>query len=67
MRRASSLVFRAPVGTPSMSTSPAVGFSRPLTRRMVVDLPAPLVPTKATKSPSFTVKLTSRSTASSPS
>ncbi len=67
MRRASSLVFRAVVGTPSTITSPAVGFRSPLARRMVVDFPAPLVPTKATKSPSPTVKLTSRSTASSPS
>ena len=67
MRRASSLVFREVVGTPSMSTSPEVGFKSPFASRIVVDFPAPLVPTKATKSPSFTVKLTSFSTASSPS
>ena len=67
MRRANSLVFREVVGTPSMSTSPEVGFKSPFTSRIVVDFPAPLVPTKATKSPLFTVKLTSFSTASSPS
>ena len=67
MRRASSRVFREVVGTSSMSTSPEVGFRSLLARRIVVDFPAPLVPTKATKSPSFTVKLTSASTASSPS
>ena len=64
---ASSLVRSWQVGTPSMSTSPALGFNRPLTRRIVVDLPAPFVPTNATNSPSATVKLTSRRMGSSPS
>ena len=58
-RRASSLVLSWVVGVPSMRTWPAVGLSRPLMRRMVVDLPAPLVPTKAMNSPSSIVKDTS--------
>ena len=64
---ASSLVLSCEVGAPSIKTSPDVGFKRPLIRRIVVDFPAPFVPTKATKSPSPTVKLTSRKMASSPS
>ena len=55
------------VGTPSMRTWPDDGFSKPLTRRIVVDLPAPFVPTNATKSPSGMRKLTSRRMGSSPS
>ena len=57
-RRASSLVRRSLVGTPSMSTWPASGLSRPFIRRIVVDFPAPFVPTNATNSPSRMVKLT---------
>ena len=57
-RRASSLVRRSVVGTPSMSTRPASGLSSPLIRRIVVDFPAPFVPTNATNSPSRIVKLT---------
>ena len=57
-RRDSSLVRRSLVGTPSMSTWPASGLSRPFIRRIVVDFPAPFVPTNATNSPSRMVKLT---------
>ena len=57
-RRASSLVRRSLVGTSSMSTWPASGLSRPFIRRIVVDFPAPFVPTNATNSPSRMVKLT---------
>ena len=57
-RRASSLVRSSVVGTPSTSTWPASGFSKPFTRRIVVDFPAPFVPTNATNSPSRMVKLT---------
>ena len=41
-----------------MSTWPPSGFNRPFTRRIVVDFPAPFVPTNATNSPSRMVKLT---------
>ena len=51
MRRASSLVFREVVGTPSMSTSPEVGFKSPFASRIVVDFPAPLVPIIPSMSP----------------
>ena len=57
-RRASSLVRSSVVGTPSTSTWPASGFSKPFTRRIVVDFPAPFVPTNAANSPSGMVKLT---------
>ena len=53
--RAISLVLSCVVDTPSMSTSPDSGFNRPFTRRIVVDLPAPFVPTNATNSPSRTM------------
>ena len=64
---ASWLVRSCVVGTPSMRTWPDEGFNRPLIRRIVVDLPAPFVPTNATKSPSGMQKLTSRRMGSSPS
>ena len=57
-RRASSLVRSSAVETPSMSTWPASGFSKPFIRRIVVDFPAPFVPTNATNSPSRMAKLT---------
>ncbi len=38
-------------------TEPAVGGSAPVSRRMSVDLPAPLTPTSATRSPRSMVKL----------
>ena len=56
--RANSLVLSSVVGTPSTSTWPESGFNKPFTRRIVVDLPAPFVPTNATNSPRSTAKLT---------
>ena len=56
--RASSLVLSSVVGAPSMSTWPLSGFNKPFIRRIVVDLPAPFVPTNATNSPWSMAKLT---------
>ena len=52
----------AVTGRPSMLIVPALGWSRPAIRRITVDLPEPELPTRATNSPEFTAKLTSRST-----
>src|SRR5690349_10981722 len=49
----------APTSMPSMSARPDVGVSRPHSMRMVVDLPAPLLPRKPKTSPRLTSKLTS--------
>ena len=57
MRRANSLVFREVVGTPSMSTSPEVGFKSPFTSRIVVDFPAPLIPISPRIEPDANSKL----------
>src|SRR6186997_1677506 len=44
--------------TPSTRPVPEVGFSRPQSMRIVVDLPAPLAPRKPKISPASTVRLT---------
>ena len=43
----------ASIGTLFQVILPALGVSTPITMRMVVDLPAPLAPTKPTISPLF--------------
>src|SRR4051794_8841584 len=45
--------------TPPTVAAPAVGFSNPHSMRIVVDLPAPLLPRKPKISPRSTSKLTS--------
>ena len=48
--------------SPSSSTSPAVGRSKPAIRFSIVDLPQPLGPISVTKAPVSTARSTSRST-----
>ena len=59
-RRAISGRSRVAIGVPSSSTRPAAGRSVPARTRSSVDLPAPLGPISATRSPCSSVKLTSR-------
>jgi len=47
-------------------TPPASAASTPITMRIVVVLPAPLLPTKPKSSPARTCKLRSRSASTSP-
>ena len=49
-----------------MAIVPVVGASSPAISRSSVDLPTPLAPTSATRSPLPTVKLTSRSSSAPP-
>src|SRR6185437_9077339 len=51
---------------PAMRTSPAVGGMIPASTRSVVVLPAPLGPTSPSTSPCCTLKLRSRTAATSP-
>ena len=56
-------MFSGPLPTitsPPSRTVPWVGVSAPAMVMSVVDLPAPLGPTRVTISPSFTVRLTPR-------
>src|SRR6516162_6247707 len=62
---------RAPGGSrvtsrPSIRIAPTSGCSRPVIRRRVVVLPAPLGPSSTTNSPSFTVNDSSRTASTVP-
>ena len=52
----------ADAGTPPTRTSPDDGAARPTVRWLIVDLPEPVAPTSATRSPGAIAKLTSWST-----
>src|SRR5436190_1711650 len=48
----------SPTGTPPMVTDPRSGMARPHSMATVVDLPAPLGPSRPTISPAFTSSVT---------
>ncbi len=54
------------IGVPSQRTSPASAASTPSAMRMVVVLPAPLLPTKPNSSPARTSNVVSRKATTSP-
>ena len=54
------------MSAPSKMTVPAVAGSRPATTRSTVDLPAPLVPSRATTSASATSRSTPNRTGTLP-
>src|SRR3954452_19198177 len=60
--RARASLLRAGTGRPRTSIAPASGIACAVSRRMVVDLPAPLGPSRPTQVPSATSR-SSRSTA----
>ncbi len=57
---------RPAIDLPSNRISPAAGFAKPEIARSVVDLPAPLAPSKVTTCPSSTLIETPRSASISP-
>ena len=62
---AAAFGFRSPSRRPQTSTTPAVGRSSPANSHSRVDLPAPDGPSRATLSPSATVRSTPRSAVTS--